>query len=169
MQFENLISGLGPGCKNPMMYPEVRFFYCLGCDPDQPKYTVGSTLRVCKSFLERLWRDPAYEDCGVMYSNPCPGPDWDFDPYMCGDTLLLPKQEYKNATQFINVFKPPGLEDFDFVEIDDSLDASGNRVDPTPCWVAKVYTSSPAPRLGASGAVTAATMAIGLVLQALLR
>merc|ERR1719484_208671 len=31
VQFENLIEGLGPGCKNPMMYPEVRFFYCLGC------------------------------------------------------------------------------------------------------------------------------------------
>ena len=121
IQFENLISGLGPGCKNPMMYPEVRFFYCLGCDPDQPKFTVGNEIRVCKSFLDRLWRDPAYEDCGVMYSNPCPSnwADEDFDPYQCGDTLLLPKQTYNNnVTQFINVFKPPGLEDFDFVSID---------------------------------------------------
>ena len=30
VQFENLIGALGPGCKNPMMYPELRFFYCLG-------------------------------------------------------------------------------------------------------------------------------------------
>jgi len=167
IQFENLISGLGPGCKNPMMYPEVRFFYCLGCDPDQPKFTVGNEIRVCKSFLDRLWRDPAYEDCGVMYSNPCPSnwADEDFDPYQCGDTLLLPKQTYNNnVTQFINVFKPPGLEDFDFVSIDDARDE-------TPCWVAKVYTStSPAPpRWGMSSVVTFGAIAVGLVLQTMLR
>ena len=122
VQFENLISALGPGCKNPMMYPEVRFFYCLGCDPDQPKYTIGDTIRVCKSFLDRMWRDPACDECGVMYSNPCPaawGDDADFDPYMCGDSLLLPRQTYNdNPTAFINVFKPPGLDDFNFVSID---------------------------------------------------
>merc|ERR1712110_593079 len=39
IQFEFLIEGLGPGCKNPMMYPNIRYFYCLGCVPDQPKYT----------------------------------------------------------------------------------------------------------------------------------
>merc|ERR1719191_2369460 len=61
VQFENLIEGLGPGCKNPMMYPELRYFYCLGCDPDQPRVTNGSTIFVCKSFLDKLWRDPAYE------------------------------------------------------------------------------------------------------------
>lgn len=121
VQFENLISALGPGCKNPMMYPEVRFFYCLGCDPEQPKYTSGDEIRVCKSFLDRMWRDPAFEDCGVMYSNPCPSNwvDADFDPYQCGDTLLLPKQEYNDdVVAFINVFKPPGLDDFTFVSID---------------------------------------------------
>merc|ERR1719313_3325949 len=63
VQFENLIDGLGPGCKNPMMYPEVRYFYCLGCDPDQPQYTDAPTvpngsqqIRICKSFLDKLWR-----------------------------------------------------------------------------------------------------------------
>merc|ERR1719198_2881194 len=43
VQFENLIDGLGPGCKNPMMYPELRYFYCLGCDPHQPLYTKNGT------------------------------------------------------------------------------------------------------------------------------
>mmetsp|Transcript_66308 Transcript_66308/g.117463 ORF Transcript_66308/g.117463 Transcript_66308/m.117463 type:complete len:101 (-) Transcript_66308:26-328(-) len=37
LQFELAIDALGPGCKNPMMYPELRYFYCLGCDPLQPK------------------------------------------------------------------------------------------------------------------------------------
>jgi len=166
VQFENLISGLGPGCKNPMMYPEVRFFFCLGCDPEQPKYTVGDEIRVCKSFLDRLWRDPAYEDCGVMYSNPCPSNwvDEDFDPYMCGDTLVLPKQAYNgDVTQFINVFKPPGLEDFNFVAVDDLEEGH------VPCWVAKVYTSSPATRWGMSSFVTAGAIAVGLALQTMLR
>merc|ERR1719311_233290 len=54
VQFENLIEGLGPGCKNPMMYPEVRFFYCLGCDPAQPTYTEGNTIRICQTFLDKL-------------------------------------------------------------------------------------------------------------------
>jgi len=119
VQFENLIEGLGPGCKNPMMYPEVRFFYCLGCDPDEPHYRTGSTIRICQSFLDKLWRDPAYEECGVMFSNPCPDSSWDFDPYQCGDTLQLPKQVYNNdPVAFINAFKPPGLDGITFVAVD---------------------------------------------------
>jgi len=68
IQFENLIAGLGPGCKNPMMYPEIRYFYCLGCDPEQPDYTdyATSEIRLCKSFTERLWDNPTFDDCGVM-------------------------------------------------------------------------------------------------------
>jgi len=58
VQFENLIDGLGPGCKNPMMYPELRYFYCLGCDPDQPRVTNNQTneIAICKSFITQLGR-----------------------------------------------------------------------------------------------------------------
>jgi len=170
VQFENLIAGLGPGCKNPMMYPEVRFFYCLGCDPMQPHYTHGDEIRICRSFLDKLWRDPAYEDCGVMYSNPCPDASWDFDPYMCGDTLLLPKQHYNNnVTAFINAFKPPGLEDFTFVSIDDTI-IDGARIDSTECWIARTYSSSGATRLTTSSWVGTATfVAIAVAAQQLLR
>jgi hypothetical protein len=73
LQFENLIDGLGPGCKNPMMYPAIRYYYCLGCDPKQPEYTddAKGEIRVCKSFVDRIWRDGGkeYDDCGVMKSN----------------------------------------------------------------------------------------------------
>lgn len=152
-----------------MMYPEVRFFYCLGCDPQQPDYSVGGDIRICKSFLDKMWRDPAYEECGVMYSNPCPGDNWDFDPYMCGDTLLLPKDHFNNnVTAFINTFKPPGLEDFNFVSIDDST-VDGVRVDPRPCWIAQKYSSSPASRRAGSGSgswfASAALVAVALVAQ----
>jgi len=163
VQFENLIDGLGPGCKNPMMYPEVRYFYCLGCDPEQPRYTDGDRIHICKSFLDKLWRDPAYDECGVMSSNSCPSNwvDEDFDPYMCGDSLLLPKQYFNNnATLFINHFKPPGLEDFTFVEVDDVADSS------LECWLAPAFQSSAMSRLGSSSSLaTVAIMATGLALR----
>ena len=101
-----------------------------------------------------------------MYSNPCPGDNWDFDPYMCGDTLLLPKQQFNdNVTAFINVFKPPGLEDFTFVSIDDRI-IDGVKVDTTPCWIAATYSSSGAARQAgtASWAATAALVAVATAL-----
>mmetsp|Transcript_2644 Transcript_2644/g.7275 ORF Transcript_2644/g.7275 Transcript_2644/m.7275 type:complete len:223 (-) Transcript_2644:303-971(-) len=164
VQFENLIDGLGPGCKNPMMYPEVRYFYCLGCDPEQPKYTnaVTSEVKICKSFLDKLWRDPAYEECGVMKSNACPSNwvDENMDPYMCGDDLVLPKQEYNNdPVQFINAFKPPGLDDYTFVQVDDVADSS------LECWSAPAFQSS-ATRVSSS--ITVAVMAAGFALRSLL-
>merc|ERR1719440_2381547 len=134
-----------------MMYPEVRFFYCLGCDPKEPDYGedrdgdgVRDTIRICQTFLDKMWRDPAYEECGVMSSNECPGPNWDFDPYMCGDTLLLPRKYFNNnVTAFVNHFKPPGLEEFTFVPVDDRINVdTGERFDSTPCWIARTYSSS---------------------------
>jgi len=157
VQFENLIGALGPGCKNPMMYPEIRFFYCMGCDPEQPRFTdeVSKTIYVCKSFLDKLWRDPAYDECGVMKSNDCPSNwvDEDFDPFMCGDTLVLPKTEYADAEAFINAFPPPGLDDgYTFQQVDDSV--TGHQ----PCWIAKAYQSS-----GASSRLGGSLTAIALV------
>ena len=153
-----------------MMYPEVRFFYCLGCDPEQPSYTFGNTIRICQTFLDKMWRDPAYDDCGVMYSNPCPsawGDDADFDPYMCGDSLLLPRQEFDdNVTRFINVFKPPGLDDYDFVPIDDRV-IDGVRVDDTPCWIARTYQNSAAGGKRTGGASWLLTAALVLLTAAL--
>ena len=71
---------------------------------------------------------------------------------MCGDTLVLPKTAYNdNVTTFINTFKPPGLEDFTFHQIDDSLDPNGNRIDETACWIAQTYSRSSAARLAPSG------------------
>jgi len=172
VQFENLIEGLGPGCKNPMMYPELRYFYCLGCDPDQPLYSNNATgeIRVCKSFVDKLWADPAYTDCGVMYPNPCPA-NWvddGMDPYTCGDDLLLPKsvaswqgttgrEDEPSGIAFMNVFKPPGLgDDWEFVEVPDE---EGN------CWNAPAFKNSGA-RLASSTGV--GIMLVGMALRRLL-
>eukprot|EP00908_Phaeocystis_cordata_P013495 Transcript_24557.p1 GENE.Transcript_24557~~Transcript_24557.p1 ORF type:complete len:221 (-),score=85.33 Transcript_24557:847-1509(-) len=163
LQFENLIDGLGPGCKNPMMYPAIRYYYCLGCDPQQPEYTNESAqqIRVCKSFVDRIWRDGGkeYEECGVMKSNDCPASwgDNDFDPYMCGDDLIIPNKEdiTNTADKFMNFFKPPGLDDYTFVEVPDD--------DPAGCWTAKAF-SSPAATLSSSGSLLAACLAASALL-----
>ena len=166
-----------------MMYPELRYFYCLGCDPDQPKYTVTDAavigngnpiIKICQSFIDRLWSDPAYEDCGVMYPNPCPTPwgDDGMDPYTCGDDLLLPKSYASwqtigidgafnppNGTLFLNTFKPPGLEDFDFVADPGSW--------PNDCWDAKAFRTSGSARL--TGVTGMAIMVLGMLIPAALQ
>ena len=166
VQFENLIAGLGPGCKNPMMYPEVRYFYCLGCDPKQPDFTnPGASpqeIRICKSFLTKMWSDPTFAECGVMKSNECPSQwgDNDMDPYMCGDDLELPKKEYPSAVEFINQYKPPGLDDFKFIEVDDSVPGSPE------CWDPPAFRSSATMRAaGSSLLALALALASTLVLR----
>ena len=185
IQFENLIAGLGPGCKNPMMYPEVRYFYCLGCDPDQPDYTdyTTNTIRLCKSFTERLWDNPTFDDCGVMQvrrgrpfgshlsrraatpdardcppqSNECPASwgDNDMDPYTCGDDLIIPSLAFGGGVmEMLNQFKPPGLDDFTFVEVDDDA-AEG-------CWDAPAYRSGASRRQLASSAGLAVLAGVAL-------
>jgi len=152
VQFENLIDGLGPGCKNPMMYPEIRYFYCLGCDPDQPKYTSSDEIRVCKSFTDRLWADPTFDECGVMRSNPCPT-NWvedNHDPFMCGDDLVIPSNEYGNVSVMINALKPPGLDDYNFVIADDEDE---------DCWKPMAYQLSGASRVGSSALGTTLALA----------
>lgn len=163
VQFENLIDGLGPGCKNPMMYPNIRYFYCLGCDPKQPDYTSNSTpagstaqgiVTVCKSFIEKLWDDYAvqYRECGVMKPNECPPGFDDFDPYTCGDDLIIPPHEYSSGIEFMNAFKPPGMDDWDFVA----------QTDDEPCWEPKFMRSSAA-RLSSSA--TVGVMLLGAALR----
>eukprot|EP00316_Scyphosphaera_apsteinii_P012684 CAMPEP_0119322860 /NCGR_PEP_ID=MMETSP1333-20130426/59367_1 /TAXON_ID=418940 /ORGANISM="Scyphosphaera apsteinii, Strain RCC1455" /LENGTH=219 /DNA_ID=CAMNT_0007330195 /DNA_START=65 /DNA_END=724 /DNA_ORIENTATION=+ len=162
IQFEFLIDGLGPGCKNPMMYPNIRYYYCLGCDPDQPTYTTQkddvAEVRICESFIEKLWDDykPQYKECGVMRSNPCPDMMPDFDPYTCGDDLIIPPNEFDSGIDFMNFFAPPGMynPDFKFVV--------GNESD---CWQPRFMRSS-ATRL--SGFASMGVMLLGAALRRLL-
>ena len=181
IQFENLIEGLGPGCKNPMIYPPIRYFYCLGCDPKQPKYTDDVTMqvKVCPAFISKLWDDyrPQFLECGVMQPNPCPwegladagvtgwGEDG-FDPYACGDDLIIPpvddccngadggiKAPDGNWGGFLNKFKPPGMDDYTFVQA-----AEGEE-----CWQPP-FMRSPASR--PTGLVTGvAVMLVGVALR----
>ena len=68
-----------------------------------------------------------------MRANPCPESPTnlgDFDPYTCGDDLQIPSNAFKEgpgkaspAVQFINFYKPPGMDDYDFIDGGD-----------TDCW-----------------------------------
>jgi len=167
LQFENLIDGLGPGCKNPMMYPAIRYYYCLGCDPRQPEFTDDSKgengeIRVCSSFVERIWRDGGseYDDCGVMKSNDCPiaWGDNDFDPYTCGDDLIIPRMfnDTNTAHKFLNFFKPPGIEQT-IVEVPD--DGSQGA-----CWTARAFSSGAAASLPRSASLLTTIAAVSALL-----
>lgn len=169
IQFEFLIDGLGPGCKNPMMYPDIRYFYCLGCDPDQPLYTnqtdAGEIVSVCQSFVDSLWRSNNYDECGVMWPNDCPAGFEDFDPYTCGDDLVIPKNEFpgpNGGINFMNKFKPPGMYDHIFVTVNDTVDENGNVIDSSPCWKPLPYRSS-------AGHTTASVAVAVLALAASMR
>ena len=163
LQFENLIDGLGPGCKNPMMYPAIRYYYCLGCDPKQPEYTDEDKqeIRVCQSFVDRIWRDEGkeYDDCGVMKSNDCPEQwgDNDFDPYTCGDDLIIPRMfnATNTASKFLNFFKPPGIE-HTIVAVPDDGDL--------PCWTAKAFSSGAAASLPRSASLLTTIAAVSALL-----
>jgi hypothetical protein len=50
----------------------------------------------------------------------------------------------------------------------DTLDANGNKVDDTPCWIAKVYSNSAAPSRWQGGLVSLAAVAVGVALQSML-
>ncbi|EOD31753.1 hypothetical protein EMIHUDRAFT_112576 [Emiliania huxleyi CCMP1516] len=136
VQFENLIDGLGPGCKNPMMYPAIRYFYCLGYTRDKGDGSDTQVISICQDFVEQaLWHNETrrqYEECGVMKYNECPESMSDFDPYQCGDDLVIPTIFWSSATEFMNYMSPPGLYDFEFEVVPDA-DAVDESGEPT-CW-----------------------------------
>merc|ERR1719473_1266207 len=45
-----------------------------------------------------------------MKPNPCLEIMADFDPYMCGDDLIVPSQKFHNATDFMSFFPPISMD-----------------------------------------------------------
>ena len=88
----------------------------------------------------------------------CPPGFEDFDPYTCGDDLIIPRKEedFDTAYKFMNKFAPPGMDDYEFVEVDDD--------DPAGCWTAKAFSSGTS-ILGSRGSlVTMACITLSAVL-----
>ena len=69
-------------------------------------------ISICQDFVEQaLWHNETrrqYEECGVMKYNECPESMSDFDPYQCGDDLVIPTIFWSSATEFMNYMSPPG-------------------------------------------------------------
>jgi hypothetical protein len=191
-------------------YNAIREWYCLGCDPDEPRYRYkvkkgdkgaaggqhdpvptasedAVTWRICKSFLlgkdgnGGLWNKDGsmYDQCGFLTENPCGNGMqvvWDpklkngdgdvftttspvlagWDPFMCGDNLIIPSKQYVNAPvpveAFLKDFNPAGFQDsgFSFVITDDTK--ADFNYDATPCFRG---TSSALPLIRASSALLA--------------
>ena len=100
----------------------------------------------------RAWRR-ASDPPGCAPSQ-CPAGFEDFDPYTCGDDLIIPSKEddFNSAHKFMNKFKPPGMDDFTFIEVPDSED----------CWTAQAFTS------GAASLSSRVALLAGLAISLLL-
>ena len=169
------VGSLGRSCsvskpKIARTYFALRQWYCIACDPLEPRYRFQKSVgdrqlaggqqdgdpsvpetavawRVCKSFLNKVWKQDGtqYDSCGIRVDSPCGNgkqvvmggspprvfeteksvlQGW--DPWMCGSVGIIPSQEYKNspdpAVEFLNAVTPPGFGDvdFSFVVADDS-------------------------------------------------
>jgi len=89
-------------------YPDLELYYCIGCNPEQPKYVdeEKKELRICKSFAKKLFdKDPTkYDNCGLKHSTA---------------GFILPSYEYSSSKTFLNDFKPPYFADYKIVVVDD--------------------------------------------------
>lgn len=166
--WEGFIGGLGPGCTNALMYPEAREWFCATCDPNQPNFSDSDDgkMYVCQSFADRFWASHTpgaepdgtmYNNCGVMRDNPCLDIMADFDPFMCGDDVWIPTNEFENAAEFLNSFHAVGLEDFEVHVVPDDFRGGGH------CFMGG-GTLSPASSLGTSTVVLTASIVLGLVM-----
>eukprot|EP00164_Ancoracysta_twista_P004897 GFYU01006660.1.p2 GENE.GFYU01006660.1~~GFYU01006660.1.p2 ORF type:complete len:214 (-),score=44.82 GFYU01006660.1:161-802(-) len=128
-RFEALVD-VGKGCHR-YVYHELRQLYCIGCSPDQPKWTETfdntTYVNVCKSFANKLFNPiTKYDACGLKQYGPCPsvGGDDVGEPFQCGDDLVIPSHmdDITSAAQFLNQYwiMPPGFEDFTFAVVPDS-------------------------------------------------
>ena len=91
----------------------------------------------------------------------CPsawGEDIGFDPYTCGDDLIIPRMFNKTNTaeKFLNFFKPPGIEQ-DIIEVPD--DGSQGA-----CWTAKAFSSGAAASLPRSASLLTTIAAVSALL-----
>ena len=80
-------------------FPNLEFFYCLGCSDQQAEFVDvdRKIVHVCPTFAKKLWNDIDYDRCGLALGG---SSDWPF---------ILPRIEYSDATTFLNIdgIKPP--------------------------------------------------------------
>merc|ERR1711871_54377 len=104
---------LSPTCIRE--FAELEYYMCLGCNDKQPDYvkedkaTGKKTINVCESFADKLWTENprVYDSCGLNIKKVYPGAQ------QVPDGFVLPSRYYNNASEFLNVVKPPFFDGFD--------------------------------------------------------
>jgi len=102
---------------------KLRDLFCLACSPDQPKYLIDGKLHICRSFAEEVHPEK-FDGCGLIKVEERGMP-------ALGDDSVFPSLEWDGYESFINDqcgAKPPFLEDYDVVIVDD--DQEGHA----PCF-----------------------------------
>merc|ERR1711871_403217 len=87
------------------------------------------TINVCESFANKLWTDNPriYDTCGLNIKEVYSGAN-------VPSGFVLPSRYYNNASEFLNVVKPPFFDGFDINIIPKSdtdtkcLDSSASRL-----------------------------------------
>jgi len=94
------------------VYPLFQWI-CMACDPYVPTYQEpgdACVIRVCQSFIDKLWGDGTlYDDCGLRVAVRGPeGTCSSYDPaqFSCGLSVQIPSTTFPNATSFMTTVAP---------------------------------------------------------------
>ena len=91
-----------------------------------PKFAIVSkdgktkTLKICKSFAERLWSGGEYNLKSL--SDGLPRSTYDNCGLKSDDKIKIQSRDYKTYVDFFNDVKPPFFEDYDVEFVDGTTD-----------------------------------------------
>ena len=88
-------------------FDDLEFYFWVGCHSDQPMATnsTAKTLKLCKSFAERVWGTPLTSPT-TQYDN------WGFS---VGGNIYIPSTRWSSAQAFFDEVKPPFFDSFSIV------------------------------------------------------
>ena len=111
-------------------YDTLVQYYCFACYKESAKFAETSkdgktkTLKICKSFAERVWAGgeynlkslsdgqprSTYDNCGLKYGK------------KDEEVVYIQSLAYKTHVDFFNAIKPPFFEDYDIEFVDGLTD-----------------------------------------------
>jgi hypothetical protein len=107
-------------------YDHLIQYYCFACYSQSAKFAVNATktLKICKSFAERVWaggeynlkslsdKQPrsTYDNCGLKYGK------------KDEEIVYIQSLAYKTHVEFFNAIKPPFFDDYDIEFVDGITD-----------------------------------------------
>jgi hypothetical protein len=112
----------GDRCLQELVKPKLflRDLFCMACSPYQPDYLVNGTLRICKSLADEI-TPSKFDECGMMQVG-----ERGMEVY--GDDTVMPSLTWATTLAFLQDAtgaKPPFLEDYQLVIVDDNTNCFG--------------------------------------------